>query len=255
MVEKLVISNTQVAMISRCSRQWEFRYVKGLKVPPAGVMIEGSAYHGAVAENFKSQMDKGTQLSEPEFEDAFSTYWDKSVKQGIKDDEETLDSYEIDWGGEFPGKLKDEGIRIAKLYKREVAPRIVPVKIEQNYEKQIDENTKFIGFLDVETNDKIIDHKLKAKTINQMDADKEIQPLSYCFLTGKMNFDYHVATKTKIPKIDIVSVTKTQKDIDWWEEALKQVVAQMRSGVYPPNQSGWWCGKRFCGYWQKCHNR
>jgi len=247
-----VLSNSQIGLWLRCPKAWEYRYVKGLKIPPAGVMVQGSAYHGALKENFNSMMAHRKMLSVTALQDAFSTYWDERVRGNPIDKEEDDEGVDdINWEGNDPGKLKDEGIKLARIYHSTIAEEVAPIRVEAYNEKMVGD-VKYIGYIDVETLDEIIDHKLKSRSLSQMDADRDTQPLSYCMFTGKTNFTYHVAVKKKIPEIQIVHVEKTMKDIQWWEEAIKQIATQIETGIAPPNPTNWTCNPRFCGYWNRC---
>lgn len=250
------VSNTQIGMFLRCPRQWEFRYVKGLKIPPKGVLIQGSAYHGALSENFRHKMQDKRDLNVSELLDAYDTYWNARVggkvsSTGFDEDEEDLIS-DIDWEDNKPEELKDEGANLVKLYHEVVAPRIHPLAVEERVEKRISEDVNYLGYIDLEQKTSIVDHKLKSRGMSQDEADRDPQPFSYCLLKDKGVFNFHVAVKAKKPYIQIVQVRKNQKARDWWVQVVEQVVIQMNRGVFPANPSGWWCGEKFCGYFDLC---
>lgn len=51
-MDKKYLSFTQLSMFLRCPRQYEFRYIKGLKIPPSGKEVPdekkaGSNHNGA----------------------------------------------------------------------------------------------------------------------------------------------------------------------------------------------------------------
>ena len=238
-MEKITISNSQVGTWIRCARQWEFRYIKGLKIPPSGAMHQGSSYHNALKANFQHKIDTKEDLRISDVLDAYDTYWSKQEE-------------EVNWEGAKPGDLKDEGIRLVSLYHKNMAPNIVPEKVEDYAEKQIGEDIKFIGYIDLETSDRLIDHKLRGRSMTQNDADSDTQPLSYCFLKDKYRFDYHVAIKKKMPEIQLLQVNKTIADIEWYVKMVEQIVGQIRSGYAPPNPVGWHCNPKFCGYFSLC---
>jgi len=243
-------------MWQRCPKQWEFRYQRGLKLPPKGVMLQGSAYHAALKANFRHKIDSGEDLDIREVMDAYDTSWRERTSSKVEDLLDLdLETDNIDWEGKEPGSLKDEGYKLLSLYHRNVAPSVIPKFVEQREEKPIGREVIYVGYPDIETETEIIDHKLKSKSMNQMDADRDTQPLSYCLLKDKRRFAFHVVVKKKVPEIQIIKVAKTNKDIIWWADAVKQIVAQMKTGIAPPNHTGWWCSDRFCGYWKLCRGR
>lgn len=248
-----MLSNSQIGTWLRCPRQWEFRYVKGLKLPPKGVMIQGSAYHGALKANFEHKLKAEADLGLTDVLDAFSTYWNERLhgKYGDRGKEEGLIS-DIDWEGQNPGVLKDEGISLVSEYHRLIAPNIIPIAVESEGRVRIDDSLEILGYIDLDVEKEVIDHKLRGRAFPQADADRDFQVHTYCFLRKKQNFAFHVAIKKKVPEIQIIKVHKTDADINWWLQAVKQVAAQIDSGIAPPNTNGWWCSYKFCGYHSLC---
>jgi putative RecB family exonuclease len=251
---KMRISNSQVGMWMRCPRQWEFRYIKGLKIPPKGVMVQGSAYHAALRANFENKIESGKDLDQRSVLDAFDKYWNENVGGKFKsaDEEEEFETKDVDWEDKNPGSLKDDGYRLLKLYHKDIAPGIMPIHAEQEITKEIVPGTGFLGYIDLQTEDEIIDFKLKSRAINPADAERDSQPFSYCYLTGKKKFTFHAAIKKRLPEIQLVEVNKTEEDVEWWVGAVKQIIDQMKAGVCPPNWNGWWCGPKWCGYYDLC---
>jgi putative RecB family exonuclease len=238
----------------RCPRQWEFRYIKGLKIPPNGVMVAGSAYHAALKATFDNKISKGELLPERSVLDAFDTYWNSNTQGSFRDndEEEEFEKAQIDWGDTTPGQLKDVSYFLLKKYHKEVAPTIQPTEAEKEVVKGIAPSVDFMGIVDLQTEDTIIDHKLKSRAINYDEAQKDSQPFSYCFLTGKKKFIFHAAIKKRLPEIQFVEVSKTTENVEWWVKGVQDIVKQMQSGVYPPKWDGWWCGEKWCGYYSLC---
>ena len=56
------LSPTKLGMLERCGLQYEFRYVKGLKLPPSSPLIVGSAAHRAAELDLKRKMEAGELL-------------------------------------------------------------------------------------------------------------------------------------------------------------------------------------------------
>lgn len=243
MVELDHVSHSQITMWLRCPRSWEFRYVKGLKTPPSGALILGHSYHKALEVNYSQKVETGEDLSLTHVLDAFSDAWsDRMVKES-----------EILWEGRRPGAMKDQGIDIVNRYHTEVAPTIQPVVVEGWYEKIIS-GTKFVGSVDlVDDQDERIDHKTAAQAYNQGDVDKDLQASAHAFALARPGVHaFHVAVKTKIPRIQIIKTTRTTDDILWWLDLARAVITSMKTGIAPPNPIGWHCSPRFCGYYSMC---
>lgn len=237
------VSHSQISMWHRCPRQWEFRYVKGLKIPPSGALVEGGCYHKALEENFRQKIVTMEDLPLDDCLDIFSDEWEDRLLQ-----EEI-----IDWGNRTPGFHKDEGISLVTEYIATTSFMVQPVKVEEISVSEV-AGVKFVCVPDMEDVRRIIiDHKTSARAYSQDDVDKDLQASAEAFALGRpIVFHNHVAVKTKIPKIQIVKSYRTHTDIDWWVEMAAQVVTQMKVGIAPPNPTGWWCSPKFCGFYELC---
>ena len=237
----------------KCPRQYEFRYVKGLVIPPKGIMVQGTAYHGALKENFQYKIKKKEDLDIKDLVDAYDTSWNKAVKGEIKDkgEEEEIGD-QIEWGDDKPDALKDEGFRMVQFYHKAYAPVIIPVEVEKEASRNITPDILLHGYLDLVTAEKIIDHKLKGRKMSDDDVKQDTQAFAYCFLKNMPDFEFHCAVKTKTPVVYVLPAKKTADEINWWLEQVKLISRQMDTGIAPPNSKGWHCSEKFCGYWDRC---
>jgi hypothetical protein len=113
---------------------YEFSYIKGIKSAPAGVLIQGSAYHKAVGTDLEYKKGTGTTLQDNEVIDLVSTSFDEQINSHIVTEEDKDEKYgidKIDWGEDNPGNAKDVCTRLALLYHRAMAPEINPIKVEE----------------------------------------------------------------------------------------------------------------------------
>jgi len=230
-------------MFLRCSKQWFYRYVEGLKVPPSGALIEGRAYHETLEENFKQKITSKEDLPVDDCLDIFSTAWDSILLE-----EET-----IEWEGKKPGSLKDQGTGLVGEYISSTSSIVQPVRVEETAISEV-AGVKFVLRFDLEDENKaLIDHKTSARRYNQEDVDKDLQASATAFALNRPIIYYnHVAVKKKSPVIQIVRTHRLRSDIDWWAEMAASVVTQMKSGIAPPRPTGWWCSPRFCGFYDLC---
>lgn len=116
------ISFSQLNMLLRCGMQYEFRYIKGLKIAPSGSMIRGRSCHKSEESNFKQKIKTNFDLPTEQVKDIFSDEWERNKYQ-IQWSEEELN-------GESPikveGKFKDTGIGLIEVYHKELAPLCYP---------------------------------------------------------------------------------------------------------------------------------
>lgn len=237
------VSPSQIDMWQRCPRQWEYRYVKGLKIPPSGALIEGHCYHKTLETNFAQKITSFEDLPVSDCLDIFSTEWEKSL----------ADEEEIIWEVSTPGQVKDEGISLVKKYVVNQSPFVQPIEVEEWYISEI-AGVKFIMRIDlIESNGIVIDHKTSSKLYTQDDVDRDSQASAAAFsLNRAILFHNHVAVKTTVPKIQVVKTVRTREDIDWWLDMAAGVITQMKTGLAPPRPTGWHCSEKYCGYWNIC---
>lgn len=237
------VSHSQLEMWQRCPKQWEYRYVHGLKVPPSGALIEGGCYHKALEGNFKQKVVSLEDLPLEQCLELYSDAWENRLSE---------EEY-VDWGDKDPGYIKDEGIGLVGEYILSVSPAVQPAKVEEVYVSEVG-GVKLVVIVDLEDTKKaIIDHKTSGKAYTQDDVDKSLQASAAAFVVGRpIVFYNHVAVKSRMPRIQLIRTYRTQADIDWWADMAVKIVVQMRSGVAPPRPGGWWCSPRFCGFYERC---
>ena len=240
------LSHSQLSMWLRCPKQYEFRYIHNMRMPPAGALIQGSCYHKALEVNFSYKIDHAEDRPLDEVLDAYADEWEHLTEDGDND-------AGIDWEDKEPGVLKDEGIGLVKVYHALIAPDVQPLKVETFYQKMLD-GVNFVGYIDLETElVDVIDHKTAGRSYNQDDVDRDIQISAYAWLLGReIKAANHVAVKTKQPKIQIVETVRTKTDIRWWRDMALEVKRAIDKGVFPPSPTGWHCGPKWCGYWNLC---
>jgi len=243
------ISHSQINMWLRCPRQWKYRYVDGLKIPPSGALIVGSAYHSALECNFIQKVESRKDLPLNDCLDLFSDAWEDRL----------LEEELVIWEQLGPGESKDQGASLVEEYIVSTSPSVQPVQVERTIYTEV-AGVKFVCRVDLENDQRaVIDHKTSARAYSQDDVDGDIQASAEAFaLCRPIVFYNHIALKLKRPRIQIVKSYRRQADIDWWVDMATGVVRQMESGVAPPRsidafgKSGFWCSERFCGYYERC---
>ena len=247
------LSPTQISMFLRCQKQYEFRYIRGIKIPPSGAMVLGFAYHEGLAERFKYVLANYTQPHPLLAIDTFDTSFERIKSEHlVLDDEEALPFDEIEWETE-PGALKDIGVKLLTIYEDKIAPTILPVSVEEKETLDID-GIPLVTITDLTTTDKIIDHKVKGRRFSEDDLRRDIQATGYWVTKGKP-LEFHVALKTKQPTIEIQETVRTDDDAQNFYELVTIVWQAIQSGIFPPNPVGWHCNPKWCGYWDLCRYR
>lgn len=237
------ISHSQISMWQRCPKQWEYRYVKGLKLPPSGALLEGGVYHETLEFNFRQKINTKRDLPLNDCMELFADLWDKRL-QGEP---------EVEWEGVRPAHLKDEGVSLIGEYRRTVSPHVMPLRVEDTIHTEL-AGTPFVLRFDLEDIDNvIIDHKTSSRSYTQEDVDKDIQASATAFGLGKpIEYHNHIAVKRATPIIQVVKTYRSLEDIEWWVLMAAKIVMQMKSGLAPPRPTGWHCSLKWCGYYETC---
>ena len=236
------LSNSQIGLLLRCGAQYEFRYIKGIKIPPPGAFIQGSSYHKGIefGYQFKKSNKKEPQIMRVKEE--ADQLWNERIKA----------EGEIDWGGN-PSQLKDEVMSLLDVYVARTMPLITPVEIEVRDELKVGD-IPFVRVRDLILEDgSVIDHKLASNKYSENAKNNDLQSLAYTYPNGG-KFNYHVALK-KRKEIQIVDCSRTKDEVDWWVELVKKVAKQIQSGIFPPNPTGYFCSEKWCGWYHLCHER
>ena len=245
------ISFTQLNMFLRCPRQYEFRYILGLRVPPSGAMIQGRVWHETLELNYQQKVDSDTDLALGEMQEYFVAQFDATLAR----EEVTFEP------NEKPGTLKDQGTAIVAAHHTTIAPEVRPLLVEERFTVDLGGNFPFdlVGVWDlVERDGTIVDNKAYGKVPRQEDLDKDLQFTAYALgfraTRGEIEpgLRMDVVVKTKNPRALQLHTRRSNADCQWLLRLIEQVGQAIDSGIFYPNPTGWHCSPRFCGYWDRC---
>jgi RecB family exonuclease len=239
------ISVTQLKMYLRCPLQYKFRYIDNLIIPPASAITLGKTIHQTLEENFSQKVKTQQDLPLNYLKDYFSDVWEIEAKET---------QFEKD---EKPGKIKDEGINLVSVYHKTHSPKILPISVEEEFELEFENSPlRLKGYIDlIDRNKIIIDHKIKSRSMNQQDAEQDLQLTAY-YLAYKIKkqkppqgLRFDVIVRTKTPKIQQITISKTDEDTTRFLKILTQVTKAISSGIFYPHES-YFCN--VCGYKKLC---
>lgn len=241
-------------MFLRCPAQYEFRYMKGIKIPPVGAIIQGKAYHEAIGIDLLYKKTQGNLLAESQVADAFSTSFDIQLRLKVSNDEEDKWEFDdIDWRDDDPGKVKDQGIILARLYHNKIAQSIEPLEVEERKQTDI-AGIPFVFIADVVEEKRIIDHKVKGRRFSEDELKKDLQATAYSLIYNRP-LEFHQALKLKQPVIDIAQTSRTDSDYQFFKDLVLRVKQAIDTGIFYPNPTGWACSEQWCGYYKLCRGK
>ena len=241
------LSYTSLQQYLTCPRQWRYERVDGVKKPVSGALFLGSTIHSALAYHFKnSPFLEQTLLF-------FQRVWEgrSALTEGS-------------WNGFIEWErseqdLKDLGLELLQLYLKEVAPKLKPVLVEQEFTRNIN-GVPFVGRLDlIDQSGRVIDYKVKGRfwadpKVRARELALDLQPTAYAYLLGgPIEFRYDFLLKTKIPSLQFQTVRVNREKMDWFgNELLPSIVDSILKGTFFCNPTTWHCSEAWCPYWKIC---
>ena len=244
------ISVSQINLYMACSLKYKFAYIDELPKPfkPAGLAF-GIAIHSAI-EWFHKQRFEGVKVKASHLLEIFEADW-----QAVNTD------HVLYKNGETTKSLLGLGFSLLQIYFANSNGNKI-LKVESAFETAlIEPKTKqrlelpLAGRFDlIEEGPVIVDLKTAARKCSQSDADANLQLTGYSYVyylkTGTLpDLRLDVLLKTKSPKLEKLSTSRTIQDFRAFFLLAKQILKGIRSNVFFPNPS-WRCTD--CEYKNVC---
>lgn len=243
-------SPSQLTMFLRCSAAWKYRYIDGLKIPPASAMILGTSYHAGLETNYKQKIGSMRDMPVKDVLDATSTQLDTLFRDEVAwtDEERSKGLMNV------KGELKDKVIGLVSTYQSEKSPYIQPESVEKEFKIEFENvDYEMIGRIDlIDIQGNIRENKTSGVTPSQISSDHKLQGTLYAISENKKNVVFDYAVKTKTPKIITHEFKPDDSEKQFALKLTSLVDAAAKSGVYLPNRNNFMCSKSQCGFWQKC---
>lgn len=255
------LSPSQVAMFKKCPKQWYFAYVLGKRMPPSGAQHLGSSAHKSFEAHNKFKVRTRENLPADELADRYS--------QAFK----SISPSSIQWEGEDPDRVYDDGQKIVGLFSETSAKSVQPVVVEQKVVVSISEPDAepvppLFTVLDVvDEEQRVIDYKTKGKTPPADEAHNSDQLSAYALahLTQfgappkELRLDIFVRPMKTKPNGSYQEqvTTRGEDQAEIYKSDVRAVASQIghaaKTGLFPyaPADS-WACSEKFCGYFAIC---
>jgi hypothetical protein len=248
MSEPVVLSASSINTYLRCQQQWYYAYVMNIKSPPNVALLVGLSAHKAVETNMEQKVTSKLDLPVADVLDVFSTEYDAQVGDIENEDED-------------PGKGKDSGIDIVRLYHTTVAPPIQPALVEEQIQFSVN-GIPYSTVLDLveeridpvfnEAHDILRELKTtkSTPTIDRYAIQMTGQSVGLKHKTGKeqVGVIVDVLVRTKTPKHIQIQAPELMKPpaIGMFADIVAKVHAQIQTGNFIPsgltNRACSWCG-------------
>lgn len=249
-------------MLERCEIQWEFRYPKGLKIPPGVDMIRGSGVHRGVGRNLRQKIESFVDLPEDEVTDAARDHVVSAFKGDV-----TMSAEERTIGARrLAGRTSDTAAAMAAEHHRTLAPTIQPTLVEHKITLKASKalDADLVGIIDLvsEQDDQIVirDLKTSAKRKSQEDADRDEGLSTYVLLErarsgrmiGRVALDVVVETTAGKIYSETLWAKRGPEDLKVLVRRFQRALEVIERGVFMPRTPDFWCSERWCGYWGIC---
>jgi RecB family exonuclease len=240
------LSYSQISLYQRCPMAYMFRYVEEFKAPPAGALVKGSAVHKGLEINYSQKTESYTDLPKTEV-----------VEQAVTEFESRQDEVEWDKENESSAEAKDGVAAMTDIYQEEIAPRVQPVLVEQEFNIEV-AGQQVKGFIDIVTLDGVRDTKTSAKTPPASVIENNFQLACYSLghldLMGvypkELALDYTINLKQ--PKTVTLVTKPNLMIIEAFECTVAAVAKAVEQKIFYPNPGNFMCSEKGCGFWKLC---
>lgn len=244
-------SFSQVNMMLRCPRQYYYRYLLGLKVPPRGVMTLGGAVDVAESHNLSQKIESGRD--EPV--DAVLDVYHEDFRARRE---------ETDWQEDDPDALEKDGDVLVSLFHADVrgCVSVEPIEVQETTEISFGNAPYALLVIPdwVEKSGAMWDLKVKGRSPVEDEAARSLQLMLYdvgrTVKTGNPSPQVGIKALVRKKKPEIVERIATFEDAQRRRalRIVQQCVEVIRAGTFLPcSPDSWACTPAFCGYYDRCH--
>ena len=183
------LSATSLGMYLRCPNQFRYRYILGQKKRPGEALVVGRAVHSTLEVNFAEKVTTHEDMSLPTLVEFYN---DAAWPECIRDEE--AGGMEILWDkGEADERKRGE--KMVAHYHQAISPRVQPIEAEESFAIEGLAPVPVIGYLDVETDQVIVDFKTARQLRRNVRPDWQLQGRLYSLAKTKP-IDFHVLAHT-----------------------------------------------------------
>ena len=260
------LSASAIGTLLRCPRQYEFRYVKGVIIPPGKTLATGSIFHKTFEMYYEDAMASRERLTPPQTSELSMSVMDEWLQANdhtvTREDRRDIESL-----------LRN----LIPSYIELIGKKIVPLAVEKRYTYTARCGVEILMFLDLlhklENGEiGIGDYKVTSKKWGLGNLANSLQFNIYAIGTGFLDIQIHNLIKSKGKKLPslhpsdgitdyatnlrVIRHTFNQLSVDHFEGLIKDIAKQISLGVFPPcAPDSWACTPEWCGYWQLCRGR
>lgn len=264
------LSASSIKTFLTCPRQYEFRYIRKMVIPPNAALVTGSVFHKTLEAYYNDAMTSSVRLTPGQTAELSGD----TLEEWVADNENTMSAEEK---AEAHQILPDLVINYVDC----IGQHIKPILTEKEFTYTTQDGVPLLGYIDLiydkpsndgTSNDAIADYKVTSKKLNKANLVNSLQFNLYALATGIGDIQIHNLTKTK-PKpinkpsqeegvIDYYSNLRTishyfdGSQAAHFEDIVNTAAKIITAGVFVPcAPDSWCCTEDWCGYWKYCRGR
>ena len=261
------LSASSIKTLQTCPKQYEFRYIEGIIIPPNAALGIGSSVHKTLETYYSDAMTSATRLTPKQAGELSGDTledWSKENENTMTDDEKS-EAHKL-----LPSMVM--------TYVENIGQHLTPTATETECRYTMPSGVPMLGYIDLmyENNDtgevSIADYKVTGKKLSINDLKNSLQFNLYALMTGIGDIQIHNLVKTNYkpsPKpSDIEGVTDyasnlrtIQNNFDGSQEEhfntlVENAARLITSGIFMPcAPDAWCCNDNWCGYWKLCRGK
>lgn len=275
-VNRLSVSKIEAYL--KCPLAFKYRYIDKIPELASPVLVAGNAFHEVVEHALKHKASSGRYPDWKTLDDLFGPAWDRRFK--AREEDKDFVGWNVD--PEDPvDRMKEEYRALVRLASDQVLPKINPWVIDDQpvveYRVDLELETgagkvDLLGYVDLlDASGMLMDWK----TTRQYDTDPKdaveaaaekrykarrgwLQFAAYSLWSWPVTgMDAQPARKIlmvrgKEPRVDYADMVLTERHRDWFVKLAGDVWRALKAGIFPGNNTGWWCSHKFCSFYGPC---
>lgn len=268
------LSASSLNMLLTCPKQFEFRYVKGLIIPPGAALVTGSAMHRTLETYYRDAMTSSQRLTGKQ-----------TAELAVSSLDEVLDEGETNVSDEERENAIHDLTGLAETYVDTVAKDIVPLAVEEEVRYTASCGVDLLAYLDLRRqlqnvkphedgvldDEGICDYKITGRKWTIDKLRNSLQFNLYALITGIGDIEIHNMLKdvkvnkrmpSKAPVDGVTDISSNLRvlhhvfdgsQVDHLENLIESAAKLITSGIFMPcSLDSWCCNETWCGYYSRC---
>lgn len=236
------ISFTAAKVFLRCQRQFYFRYVKGLILPPSGAQALGIAAERAITLGLRPVLQGRAPEPTDFVVEAFWVALNEESKEAI-------------WYEEDPEAAGQDVQPALVAYWKSVAPGLAVSALQEYGARSLPEFT-LEGYADLLTSDGIVDWKVSRRAYPAQEAQEQLWTYDLIFRKPKLTV-HNLIRGGRVVELPVPKPSPAEEAflLGKYAAVVQGIETSLSTRTFLPAPPSWVCTPKWCGYWDLCHKQ